>query len=46
MYLFTNNEVKMEIKEVLENKMPKALEYASHIIMETSNFIEFSVAFG
>ena len=29
----------MEIKEVLENKMPKALEYASHIIMETSNFI-------
>ena len=34
----------MEIKEVLENKMPKALEYASHIIMETSNFIEFSVA--
>ena len=44
MYLFTNNEAKMEIKEVLENKMPKAIEYASHIIMETSNFIDFAVA--
>lgn len=44
MYLFTNNEVKMEIKEVLENKMPKAIEYASHIIMKTSNFIDFAVA--
>lgn len=34
----------MEIGEVLENKMPKAIEYASHIIMETSNFIDFAVA--
>ena len=34
----------MEIGEVLENKMPKAIEYASHIIMETDSFIEFAVA--
>lgn len=34
----------MEIGEVLENKMPKAIEYASHIIIETSNFIDFAVA--
>ena len=34
----------MEIGEVLENKMPKAIEYASHIIMETSNIIDFAVA--
>lgn len=34
----------MEIGEVIENKMPKAIEYASHIIMETGNFIEFAVA--
>ena len=34
----------MEIGEVLENKMSKAIEYASHIILETDNFIEFAVA--
>lgn len=34
----------MEIGEVLENKMPMAIEYASHIIMEADDFIDFSVA--
>ena len=35
----------MDFGEVFEKKMPKAIEYASHIIMETSNFIDFAVAF-
>lgn len=34
----------MEIGEVLENKMPKAIEYASHVILRTGSFIEFAVA--
>lgn len=34
----------MEIGEVLENKIPKALEYASHLIIEASGFVEFAVA--
>ena len=34
----------MDFGEVFEKKMPKAIEYASHIIMETSNFIDFAVA--
>lgn len=34
----------MEIGEVLENKMPKAVEYASHIIMEVDGFMDFAVA--
>ena len=32
----------MDFGEVFEKKMPKAIEYASHIIMETSNFIDFA----
>ena len=34
----------MDFGEVFEKEMPKAIEYASHIIMETSNFIDFAVA--
>lgn len=34
----------MEIGEVLDNKMPKAVEYASHIIMEVDGFMDFAVA--
>lgn len=34
----------MDFGEVFKKKMPKAIEYASHIIMETSNFIDFAVA--
>lgn len=34
----------MEFESILENKMPKAIEYASHIITETESFIDFSVA--
>ena len=34
----------MDFGEVFEKNMPKAIEYASHIIMETSNFIDFAVA--
>lgn len=34
----------MEIEEFLENKMPKAIEYASHIILEENHFLKFSVA--
>ena len=34
----------MDFGEVFEKKMPKAIEYVSHIIMETSNFIDFAVA--
>lgn len=34
----------MGIESILENKMPKAIEYASHIITETESFIDFSVA--
>ena len=34
----------MNINELLEKKMPIALEYASHLIFETDNFLEFSIA--
>lgn len=34
----------MEIGEVLDNIMPKAVEYASHIIMEVDGFMDFAVA--
>ena len=34
----------MNINEVLEKKMPKALEYASHIIYESKNFMDFAIA--
>ena len=34
----------MNINELLEKKMPIALEYASLLIFETDNFLEFSIA--
>lgn len=34
----------MEKGEVLENKMPKAIKYASHIIVEVDGFMDFAVA--
>ena len=30
--------------EILEKKMPEAIKYASNIITETPNFIEFAIA--
>lgn len=33
----------MEVDKILEEKMPKAIEYAAHIIAETTSFMEFSI---
>lgn len=30
--------------DILEKKMPEAIKYASNIITETPNFIEFAIA--
>ena len=30
--------------DILERKMPEAIKYASNIITETSDFIEFAIA--
>lgn len=32
------------MNDILENKMPEAIKYASNIITETSDFIEFAIA--
>lgn len=33
----------MEVDQILEEKMPKAIEYAAHIIAETKSFMEFAI---
>ncbi len=39
-----NKNEKTELNNVFENQMPKALEYATQVILETQGFLDFAVA--